>query len=72
MTDWGLNLDSAMRFEKGGNFCLYKIRTIIIKNTKKKSKNKNKEVQPKIMNCFLICVLISFCPDKTREIDQYH
>ena len=65
MIDWGSNLSSAMRFKKGGDFRLRKIRTVLIENVKEKSKNRNKEIQLKIMNCFLICIFVTSCPNKT-------
>lgn len=52
MTKKCLNLCNTMIFKKNNNFCLYKIRTIVIKNTKKKPKCKNKEIEPKIINNF--------------------
>lgn len=72
MTDRSSNLNGAMIFEKRGNFWSHKMRTIIIKNRKEKFKNKNKRIEPKIMNNFLISRLIIFCPYKFKKIVHYH
>ena len=72
MTDWGSDLGGAVRFEKNGDFCSCQMRTIVMKDVKEKSKNRNKKVKPKIMNCFLIRIFVPSCLDKTREIVHYH
>lgn len=48
MTKKCSNLRNTMIFEKNNNFCLYKIRTIVIKNTKKNLKTKIKKLSQKL------------------------
>ena len=43
-----------------------------MKDAERKSKNRNKEVKLKIMNCFLIRIFVPSCPDKTIEIVYHH
>lgn len=72
MIDKYLDLHGVIILKKDSNFCLCKIRTIILKNAKKKPKNKNKKIEPKIINSFLICRFITSYLYKFRKIINYH
>lgn len=48
------------------------MKTIVIKNLRKKTKNNNREVRLKIINGFFIVRFITFCLNKLREIINYH
>lgn len=65
MSDWDWDLNNIMRFDRIGDFYFCKMRTIIIKDIEKKSKNKNKKVKSKVINCLLIFIFVFFCSNKT-------
>lgn len=66
------NLYNAVILEKKSNFYSCKIKTFIIKNTKEKSKNKNKKIEPKIINDFLVYKFIIFWLFKPKKIMNYY
>lgn len=61
-----------MRFTKQDDFCFSEVQAIIVKKTKKKSKNTDKKVKLKIINCFLVGNSISSCLYKSQKIVYYY
>lgn len=58
-------------FQKDSNLWPYKMTTIIVKNSDKKSKNRNKNIKPKIINVFSICLFVNYYLNTIRKI-VYH
>lgn len=61
-----------MILKEGSNFCSYKIKTIIMKNTREKLKNRNKKIKSKIINGFLVCKFLISCLYKPRKLINYY